>query len=387
MVAPVRDRLLAIDWMRGLVMVLMTIDHASLSYNAGRVANDSAYLLDPATGAPAHVAGVAIPALQFFVRWITHLCAPTFLFLSGTSLAMSIEKRRSSGETESSLDRHLWIRGGVILGCEALLSLLAGENVAVLQVLYAIGLSLWAMVLLRRLPSWMLAALGIAWLVLGEALTLSLVPLGSTQIPLLAKLLLAPAFEAPVTVIYPLGAWLAMMVLGWVFGRYLLELPADGQRATRASRSSAVCGFAALAVFALIRGVDAYGNMGLHRDDASIVQWLHVSKYPPSLAYSALELGLMGLGLAGFFGFEARMRGPGSRGSPLRVFGQAALLYYMVHIIGLAASALALTGGLGQRGLPETFAASAVALLVLYPACIGWRRFKSSRPGGWPQYF
>ncbi len=68
---PDASRLAAIDWMRGLVMVLMAIDHASLAFNGGRLGDDSWF---------AHQAGSELPAAQFFTRWITHLCAPTFVF-------------------------------------------------------------------------------------------------------------------------------------------------------------------------------------------------------------------------------------------------------------------------------------------------------------------
>ena len=83
----VRRRLAAIDWMRGFVMVLMTLDHASLMFNGGRTSLDSAYPIDAFSGA-GWIPGMELPADQFFTRWITPLCAPTFLFLSGTSLAL-----------------------------------------------------------------------------------------------------------------------------------------------------------------------------------------------------------------------------------------------------------------------------------------------------------
>jgi len=111
-------RIAAIDWMRGLVMILMAIDHASLMWNGGRVASDSAYLLDPESGGPLWIAGSPLDTFQFYTRWITHICAPTFLFLSGTSLAMSFEKRRANGMPEFDLDKHLLIRAVVILACE-----------------------------------------------------------------------------------------------------------------------------------------------------------------------------------------------------------------------------------------------------------------------------
>lgn len=375
------NRLAALDWMRGLVMVLMTLDHASVMFNSGRMALDSAWPVDPFTGA-GWEPGSALPPSQFFTRWVTHLCAPTFLFLSGTSLALSLEKRRAAAADEWALDRHLFIRGAVILGCEAFLSLLAGG--VILQVLYAIGLSLWLMIPLRRLSTPVLVGVGLGWFVVGEAITLAAVPAGETA-PLALKLLVAPGIDPPVMVSYPVAGWLAMMVLGWGFGRRLLGMEPAGLLA-EAGRECTRAGFAALAVFIAVRALDGYGNMALHRDDVSLVQWLHVSKYPPALAYAALELGLMALGLAVGFAIERHLRGPASRWNPLRVFGQTALFYYMLHFVGLGAAAMALTGGIAQRGLPETYLAAFATLVVLYPVCLLWRRYKSAHSNGWPQY-
>ena len=302
-----QERLAAIDWMRGFVMVLMTLDHASVMFNSGRIALDSAWPVDPFTGG-GWEPGTALPAPQFWTRWVTHLCAPTFLFLSGTSLALSLEKRRAAAlasseagqspdataQLEWSLDRHLFIRGAVILGCEALLSLMAGG--VILQVLYAIGLSLWLMIPLRRLSTPVLVGVGLGWFLIGEAITLAAVPAGATA-PLALKLLVAPGIDPPFMVSYPVMGWLAMMVLGWGFGRRLLSMD-PATRLRDAGRDCTRAGLVALAVFVVIRGLDGYGNMALHRDDASLIQWLHVSKYPPALAYATLELGLMALGLA-----------------------------------------------------------------------------------------
>ena len=76
------QRLAAIDWMRGFVMVLMTLDHASVMFNGGRVALDSVWPIDP-FGRGGWVPGTSLPADQFFTRWVTHLCAPTFVLLAG----------------------------------------------------------------------------------------------------------------------------------------------------------------------------------------------------------------------------------------------------------------------------------------------------------------
>ena len=81
-------RIAALDWMRGFVMVLMMIDHASMAFDGGHFSADSAALFNPE----------ALPnAFEFLTRWITHLCAPTFVFLAGTALAISVGSRKKKG--------------------------------------------------------------------------------------------------------------------------------------------------------------------------------------------------------------------------------------------------------------------------------------------------
>lgn len=89
------NRIVAIDWVRGIVMVLMALDHASMVFNAGRVANDSIVT---------HAIGLSFVAEQFFTRWITHLSAPTFVFLTGTAMALSIMQRHEKGVDSKAID-------------------------------------------------------------------------------------------------------------------------------------------------------------------------------------------------------------------------------------------------------------------------------------------
>ena len=373
-------------------MVLMAVDHASQTWNAGRVSADSAYLLDLATGAPSWIPGAKLDLAQFLTRWITHLCAPTFLFLSGTSLAMSLERRREAGASQRSLDQHLFIRACVILAFEGLLTLLAGQGVLVLQVLYAIGASMLAMIVLRRLPTLALLSIGLAWLAGSELVLRELFPVPIVQAvadaspSLLARLFFVPGLSAPAYVLYPMTHWLAMMLLGWAFGRHLLERGADDAARQQTEKILLFAGLSGLLVSAFIRRANVYGNMGLLRDDASLVQWLHMSKYPPALVYSLLELGLMALLLVVFLRYERRMRGTPRRWNPLLVFGQTALFFYILHFILLGGSALAITGGMMQRGLPEAYAAAAATLVVLYPVCLGFRSLKQRYPNSVLQY-
>ena len=125
-------RLRALDWLRGIVMVLMAVDHASAIYNAGRVANDNAVM---------HVVGSALPPEQFFTRWITHLCAPAFVLLAGMSIALAGARQRGQEEGRA-FDRHLAIRGLVLVGLDALYMSALGGGL-LLQVLYALGMPIF----------------------------------------------------------------------------------------------------------------------------------------------------------------------------------------------------------------------------------------------------
>jgi uncharacterized membrane protein len=375
--------------MRGLVMILMAIDHASLMWNGGRVAADSAYLLDSQSGDPLWIPGNPLDTLQFYTRWITHICAPTFLFLSGTSLAMSFEKRRNQGMTDFELDRHLLIRAIVLFACEGFLSLLSGVGAPFLQVLYAIGASMVAMIFLRRLPTSLIVALGLGWLVGSEFVLSQLFPIvaaagdgvaGNVERSVFSLLFFVSGEHGPLFVLYPMTHWLAMMLLGWAFGRHLLTRPATDAGRQETEKLLLLSGLSTLLIWAYLRSGNGYGNMGLLRDDTTIVQWLHMSKYPPALVYSCMELGLMALCLLIFIRHERRMKGPVRELNPLLVFGQTALFFYMLHFILLGGSAIALAGGMNLGGLGETYGAAMAVTIVLYPACIGYRALKRKYP-------
>lgn len=370
--APRAGRLPALDWMRGLVMVLMTLDHASGELNAGRLLTDGSFM---------HKPGAPLPADQFFTRWVTHLCAPSFVFLAGAALALSVEKQLAAGEDPGKIDGFIVRRGLLIAALDVVWMSWAFLQPGrfLLQVLYAIGVSLVAMTVLRRLPGrWLLAA-GLVLVAGGEALAgLALWTSGGTP-GLPAGLVITGGRFSWGFVAYPLLPWLAMMMLGWSFGRWLSTRP------ERPERLLAIAGLAALVVFSTVRSLNAYGNMALLRESGSIVQWLHVSKYPPSISYTCLELGLGALILAGLFVVQRRWDEPPVWTVPLLVLGQTALFFYVlhVHLLKLAAHLL----GMEHRGgLRETFLGTLGALVVLYPLCVLYRRYKQAHPRGWTRY-
>jgi uncharacterized membrane protein len=376
-------RLPALDWMRGLVMLLMTTDHASGAFNVGRLLTDATWLYRP---------GTPLPAAQFITRWISHLCAPTFVFLAGAALALSIERRLQQGESSRRVDRHLLVRGLFLAALDPLWMTWAfvPGNV-LLQVMYAIGMSLVCMTFLRRLRTSWLVGLSLGMIFFGEGL-IGLVTGGHETPPLWVALLLTGGRfpkswlgrNFDLLIAYPLLPWLAIMILGWVFGRYLLTL----HRAStlwKAERMLGLAGLGGLGLYFIARGLNGYGNMGLFRENGSVVQWLHVSKYPPSVTFSALELGLMALCLCCFFRLQKQSDLVAGSWNPLLVFGQTALFFYLLHahLLELAAYALGISHTLG---LTATFVASIMVATLLYPACLWYRNYKAAHPEGWTQY-
>jgi len=367
---PSSSRSVAIDWMRGIVMVLMTIDHASVFYNGGRVADDAAV---------SYVIGSALPPAQFFTRWITHLCAPTFVFLTGTSLALSVARKQRGGIDEATISRDFYVRGAFIAMLDVVYISILAQHL-LLQVLYAIGVSMMFMGVLRRLPTRALLALSLLGIVAGEFVTLSLWDPHGAPASLPLALLLAPLFSKSLLVIYPVLPWLWLMLLGWTFGRFLLR--PEAQRIS-AARLLSAAGAASLLLFAAVRGANGYGNVLLYREDNSLVQWLHVSKYPPGLTYVTLELGLMALFLAALMKLEQRVTA--NARNPILLFGQTSLFFYVTHQLLLGGPATVL-GIRGKGDLGHAYLAAAIALCVLYPLCSWFRGLKARHPNSLLRY-
>ncbi len=369
-----QNRLVALDWMRGLVMALMVLDHASAFYNPGRLVMDSVVTYSP---------GIFLPLDQFFTRWVTHLCAPTFIFLAGTSLALSCRYRREMGVAEKTITIDLLIRGLIIALLDIVWLSYVGGHGLVLQVLYAIGFSMVVMAWLRRLDVRLLFLVVILWFLCGEAITRVFWPPLEGNPSVWVGLAIAPLYSINLTIIYPVIPWLAVMILGWVFGCYICQKPVLNQLRPSPERILVVSGVLFLIAFGVIRSANKYGNMLLLRGNDSLAQWLHVSKYPPSLSYYCLELGIIAL-LIALFLWRAKQINPSSN-NPFLVFGQTALFFYICHLslLGLPAFLFDFTG---KGSLMWAYYAAFIALVCLYPVCLVYRRYKRTHPHSWVRF-
>ena len=227
-----------------------------------------------------------------------------------------------------------------------------GHGRFIFQVLYGIGSAYVLMVPLRRLPD--RAAPFVALLLIATSELMVGAGDASTGMPtsLLPSRSCSPAGRyGRLIIAYPTIHWLALLLLGWSWGRRLVTAPSAR---TTAGRDLARAGIAALVLFAVLRGIDGYGNMRLFRDSLAPLQWLHVSKYPPSITYDALELGIMALILAAMFRLAAH-RTP-SPNSLFMVLGQTPMFFYLLHFPLLVQSARLLGVQSSSASAPPTWA-------------------------------
>lgn len=140
-------------------------------------------------------------------------------------------------------------------------------------------------------------------------------------------------------------------------------------------RSLIVSGLSALILFVLIRSIDGYGNLFMYLEGNTLAQWLHISKYPPSLAYTVLELGLMVIIFALLIRMES-VKDVINNNGPILVFGQTALFFYLAHFCVLAALRLVLDRG----SLEQTNWITLLVLIILYPICRMYRSIKWRYP-------
>jgi uncharacterized membrane protein len=379
------SRLDGIDLLRGFVIVLMVLDHAR------DYLHSQAFLFDAANPTQTTVA-------LFVTRWITHLCAPTFVFLAG----VSIHLQRANGKNVNSLRRYLLTRGCWLIALEFTIVSFGfnfGGSFAFVQVIWAIGGSMLLLSALLALPTAAVLALGVL-IVIGHSLVPSID--ATTLPPLLGaalRLILqpGPAIGFSGLVIYPLIPWFGIMCLGYGLGSVFLQ-STQHRRRTLLKLSGA-----ALLLFVVLRALNGYGDPASwsNRESAArtALSFMNVSKYPPSLLYALVTLGCS---ILLFIALEP-LRGVARR--VLLAFGRTPLFTYVLHIYLLHSLAMLIgvVGGLPASNfvdflsdvqkhagvgfdLPVVYAAWAATIALLYPASKWFEAVKRRRREWWLSY-
>jgi uncharacterized membrane protein len=379
-------RLQAVDLLRGLVIMLMALDHVRDFFHAGALQFDP---LDFERTTPA----------LYATRWITHFCAPTFVFLAGVSAVLQAAR----GRTRTELSWRLLTRGLWLVALE-LTVISFGWSFApgflFLQVIWAIGWSMVALAALVWLPRPLVLTLGLLILA-GHNL---LDPLQPQAFGPLAPLWVVLHEGGPFGfdgvrgfVAYPLLAWIGVMAAGYGAGPLFLR------ERRRRDPLLLLTGAALVLLFLALRASGLYGDPDAWAVQASpgrtAMDFLATTKYPPSLLYAAMTLGPALLALP----VLERLKGPPAR--ILLTFGCVPFFFYVLHIYlvhGLAVLAGAAMGvtapsvkqlftdpsllqGWGWS-LPVVYGVWLLALALLYPACRWFADIKRRRRDWWLSY-
>lgn len=400
-------RLPAIDIARGLVMIIMALDHTR------------DYLHIHAAQSPTDLT-TTTPVL-FFTRWITHLCAPSFVFLSGISAWLYLNGSSGTGNAALAAGRRsfLWKRGLVLIAIEFTLVNFAlffdlRFRLFLFEVIAAIGTGMILLSLLSRLKAKIILAIAIVLFAGHDLIAFVKMPTNPI-LGFFGSLLFGPgAFPLGTgrlfVIAYPVLPWLSIMLLGFCVGPVFTR-PAAEQR-----RFLTRTGLAAIALFVVLRFINVYGDPvpwttqknGVY----TFLSFMNLAKYPPSLLFSLATLGILLLILAAATKIpsaadaETPAAGESAAGNILQTYGRVPLFYFIVHlylihlimlvmVIAQGHSWNELDFGPFKMGRPEGAGLSlgavyliwAAVVLTLYPLCRWYGRYKAGhREKTWLRY-
>jgi uncharacterized membrane protein len=319
------SRIESIDVLRGLVLILMLLDHTRAFFS--NVA-DPMSLSDPNT-------------MAYFTRWITHYCAPVFIFLAGISAYLSAQ-RSSAPISKTSyflLTRGIWF---VILECTVMFAVWSYFLVPyqpTLQVFAAIGFSMIFLSLLVFFPLWLIGTISIL-LIAGHNI-LDFVSSTSFGEQAWFWILLHEGGHINglewfnIKVRYPLIPWLGVMGLGYFMGN-LFTLPEKPRRQYLFG-----IGFAFILAFIILRFINVYGDPNAwHLQDSgllTLMSFLNTQKYPPSLSYVLMTLGPALL----FLGLITEKNCKNKINQMMLVFGKVPFFFYVTHVVLVVGCAIA----------------------------------------------
>jgi uncharacterized membrane protein len=383
-------RIESIDILRGIVMVIMALDHTRDYFHITSMTDDP---LNFATTTPQ----------LFLTRWITHFCAPTFVFLSGTSIYL-----QSLRKTKKELSSFLFTRGLWLIFVEIAINTLFWSfnpfyNFINLQVLWAIGISMILLGMAIRLPFNYILAIGLI-IVLGHNLLDIPESAKGFKGGLIWDIMHHGGFYTIgknhfIAVLYPVIPWTGLMMMGYCAGIFFTQQYTNEQR----RKILAGIGSGLIVFFILLRFTNFYGNpFKWHVQKNSLftlLSFIDVHKYPPSLLYMCMTIGAALLFLSVAEKFQNRFTGW------MRIFGRTAFFYYIMHVLLIHLLAVVVFFARGHAlkdafniqfdlcwpfvipgegfYLPMIYLIWIFVITALYPLCKWYDKYKTSHKEKW----
>ncbi|MCW3090336.1 MAG: hypothetical protein JWP81_1405 [Ferruginibacter sp.] len=306
-------RIGSIDILRGLVMIIMALDHTRDFFHVTALTDN-----------PLNLATTTVPL--FFTRWITHYCAPVFVFLSGTS-AFLASRNKTAGEASLFLvKRGLWLVAVEIAVITLGLTFNPLYNFIIWQVIWAIGWSMFLLGLLIRFPFPAILLTGLILFFGHDVFDHIILPQTGVAGNLMKILFTANGTILPVCsthfigVFYAILPWTGVMLLGYCVGYWFRKEFSAGRR----KQLLLSTGIALILLFIVLRFFNVYGDPVLW-DKIHFLSFINTSKYPPSLLYSCMTLGPALVALSFLENAHTRWT------SVLSVYGRVPFFYYVLH--------------------------------------------------------
>ncbi|MBT2561396.1 DUF1624 domain-containing protein [Pedobacter sp. ISL-68] len=384
-------RILSIDILRGLVMIIMALDHTRDFFHVGAMTGDP---LNPDT----------TTGMLFFTRWITHFCAPTFVFLSGLSAYLSAQHKTAAQASSFLLKRGLWLILIEIIVITFGLTFNPTYNFIILQVIWAIGSSMVFLALASRISYKTVLIIGLI-LVFGHNLfNLFPAPTDSNGGLILKIFFTASGTVVPLSsnhligVFYAIFPWTGVMFVGYGVGAWYKK----GYAAERRQRNLLIIGLLTIFVFISLRLINIYGDPAprkeYHDFFKNLLAFFNVSKYPPSLQYTAMTLGPAML----FLAFTENLSNRFTRIAS--VYGAVPFFYYVLHFYLLHTLLIVVFFATGHTtkeivqvpfwfrpaafgfNLPIVYLIWFCVVASLYPPCKWFKRYKETHRQWWLSY-
>jgi uncharacterized membrane protein len=387
-----KSRISSIDLMRGLVMVIMALDHVRDFFHQGGLVSD-----------PTNMATTT--SAVFFTRWITHYCAPTFVFLAGTSVYLNSKRKAKKELSVFLLTRGLWLILLEVVVVRFGLFFNFYYDVIVFQVIWAIGASMVCMAALIHLSYRWILIIGLI-VVFGHNIAdnFSLQP-GNSFFGVWGFMRQSGFFNlTPNTIMwvpYPLLPWLGIMMLGYCLGKLYTDFQ-PGKR----QKLLLVLGLGTVGLFSVLRLVNGYGDPAPWSVQPTgvftLMSFLNTSKYPASLLYTLMTLGPVLVLLSVMEKINLNIL------KPLVVFGRVPLFYYILHFFLIHALSLLFFmhktgrsfseidfhfnqsfGGITPEGgyaLRWAYVVWLCIVIALYPLCKWYNEYKSTHKHWWLSY-
>ena len=365
-----KNRLFAIDAVRGWVMIFMALDHAMYF----------CYVHISAEGfqgiRPEPMPDIA----HYLTRFITHYCAPTFIFLAGLSVSLYTLSRRSH-LSEGTITKKLLTRGFFLIALQIIVVNLAwsldsvpGTGIIYFGIIACIGSGMMILAFIRRLPVSLLFSSSILLLLI-VPLLLNVFPLEDSTDQSLLEIMLQPDTQGEVKVLYPILPWLGVMGMGSACGFWI------GFEKKKITKFFLSLGLFLLFGWAALRLSGCYGNLTPYQG-GDWRDFMLMSKYPPSLVFLMWNLGGMAIVIAGHNYLETKLHSK-QFWHVIVLFGQTPLFFYLMHLYVYRALSLIpfLTGSLARGYL-----AWLVGLMIMIPLCAGYRSLKRRYPNSILQY-